>query len=127
MSLACAQRQYLSDRYQRQLLTWQTRTIAQFIAATVRVESAGDKSPLMEAALEVSLDPTSGKSAKEKAVSTTTTLRAPVPVAVPAYDPDVILDIEDQPDTWSPGDPIPEAPENANKYEDMMRAMGARG
>jgi len=36
------------------LLSWQTRTLAQFIAATAMSE---DNSPLVEAAAEIDLDP----------------------------------------------------------------------
>lgn len=55
MTTAIAQRQYLADKSHRRLMSWQTRTIAQFIAATVKVEKGKD-SPIMDAANKISLD-----------------------------------------------------------------------
>lgn len=124
LSTAVSQRHYLRDRYQRQLLTWQTRTIAQCIAATIRVQEAGDLNPLMDFAMLVCLD-------KEDQMPTD--IEAPVvsyspPVVeklIPGTPSGSAPEIPDGPESWSPGDPMPEAPANAPKYESLIRAFSA--
>lgn len=40
-------------------MTWSTRTISTFVAATVPVEKAGDVNPLLEAAQQIGQEPRS--------------------------------------------------------------------
>lgn len=49
-------RQYLKRKENRRLISWQTRTLAQYIAVTVEYDSSKGPNPVLEAAGQISLD-----------------------------------------------------------------------
>lgn len=52
---AITQRRYLEEKRQRRLLSWQTRTLAMYIAATIEVEK-DKENPVFESAEKIALD-----------------------------------------------------------------------
>ncbi len=49
------QDKYIENKRQKRFLSWQTRTVCQYIACTVRIEK-GKQNPLLEAASKIFLD-----------------------------------------------------------------------
>lgn len=54
---AIQKRQYLERKERHRLLSWQTRTLAQYVATTVDHDSSKGPNPVMEAANDIVLDP----------------------------------------------------------------------
>ena len=61
-------RRDVEDRMERVYLEWHTKTLAQFIAATVPMDKKGQKNPLVEAATALTLFPETIQKAKEPKV-----------------------------------------------------------
>lgn len=54
ITTAIQQRRYLEHRQERLIASWQTRTLAQFVALTIPVE--GKNNPLLDAAATLDID-----------------------------------------------------------------------